>query len=118
MASRTLQYVNSHLPMLRLEEEDLERNPQFSKLLLELCQVLEPSSSSTSLSRELEEAQRELRLQRKVWLRSEVIHRLIQEMLLDLQVRKLEGKTTDEEDKVRRKYFFLRILHLDSLAVS
>lgn len=99
MASRTVQYVNGRLPMLQLEEEDLEKNPQFSKLLLELCQILEPSGESTTLSRELEEVQRELRLQRKVWLRSEVLHRLIQEMLLDLQVRKQEGKTTVEENK-------------------
>ncbi|XP_075067459.1 HAUS augmin-like complex subunit 4 [Mixophyes fleayi] len=99
MASRTLQYVNGHLPMLQLEEEDLERNPLFSKLLLELCQILEPSGGSASLIRELEETQRELRLQRKVWLRSEVVHRLIQEMLLDMQVKKQEGTITDEENK-------------------
>ncbi|KAM5193742.1 HAUS augmin-like complex subunit 4 [Mantella aurantiaca] len=99
MSSRTLQYVNGRLPMLQLEDEDLEKNPQFSKLLLELCQILEPSGGSTTISRELEEVQRELRLQRKVWLRSEVIHRLIEEMLLDLQVRKQEGKTSDEENK-------------------
>ncbi|XP_063769635.1 HAUS augmin-like complex subunit 4 [Pseudophryne corroboree] len=99
MSSRSLQYVNGHLPMLQLEEEDLERNPQFRKLLLELCQILDQSGGSASLSRELEETQRELRLQRKVWLRSEVVHRLIQEMLLDLQVKKQEGAITDEENK-------------------
>ncbi|XP_075685046.1 HAUS augmin-like complex subunit 4 [Rhinoderma darwinii] len=99
MSSRSLQYVNGCLPMLQLEEEDLEGNPQFSKLLLELCQILEPSGASARLCQELEEAQRELRLQRKVWLRSEVIHRLIQEILIDLQVKKQQGTITDEEHK-------------------
>ncbi|KAM9329587.1 HAUS augmin-like complex subunit 4 [Gastrophryne carolinensis] len=99
MAGRTLQYVTSRLPMLQLEDIELEKNSQFSKLLLELCQILEPSGGSAALVQQLEEAQRELQLQRKVWLRSEVIHRLIQEMLLDLQVRKQEGLTTDEENK-------------------
>ncbi|XP_040276217.1 HAUS augmin-like complex subunit 4 [Bufo bufo] len=99
MTSRSLQYVNGCLPMLQLEEEDLERNPQFSKLLLELCQILEPSGASARLCREVEKAQRELRLQRKVWLRSEVIHRLIQEILMDLRVKKQEGTITDEENK-------------------
>ncbi|XP_073527201.1 HAUS augmin-like complex subunit 4 isoform X4 [Phyllobates terribilis] len=97
MASRNLQYVNSRLPMLQLEEEDLERNPQFSKLLLELCQILEPSGANARLCRELEEAQRDLRLQRKLWFRSEVLHRLIQEILVDLQVKKQEDAITDEE---------------------
>ncbi|KAM4808784.1 HAUS augmin-like complex subunit 4 isoform 2-T3 [Rhinophrynus dorsalis] len=96
--TQTLQY-GSRLSMLQLDEEDLERNTQFSKLLLELCQILEPSGGSVSLIRELEEVQRELRLQRKVWLRSEVIHRLVQEMLLDLQVRKQEGSLSEEERK-------------------
>lgn len=99
MSSRSLQYVNGRLPMLQLEDEDLEKNPQFSKLLLELCQILEPTGASARLCHELEEAQRELRLQRKVWLRSEVIHRLIQEILIDLQVKKQEGSITDEENK-------------------
>lgn len=91
--------MNGRLPMLQLEDEDLEKNPQFSKLLLELCQILEPSGASARLCHELGEAQRELRLQRKVWLRSEVIHRLIQEILLDLQVKKQEGAITDEENR-------------------
>ncbi|XP_053556556.1 HAUS augmin-like complex subunit 4 isoform X2 [Bombina bombina] len=97
--SQTLQYVNSRLPNIPLEEDDLEKNPQFCKLLLELCQVMEPSGGSVTLSRELEEAQRELRLQRKVWLRSEVIHRLVQEMLLDFQVAKQEGGLNEEDIK-------------------
>ncbi|MEE6516077.1 hypothetical protein FKM82_025292, partial [Ascaphus truei] len=91
--------VSSQLPSLRLEESDLQQNPQFSKLLVEVCQHVDPSGGSASLSRELEEARRELRLQRKVWLRSEVIHRLVQEMLLDLHVRKQEGTLSEEESK-------------------
>ncbi|KAM4049582.1 HAUS augmin-like complex subunit 4 [Anomaloglossus baeobatrachus] len=99
MASRSLQYVNSRIPMLHLVEEDLERNPLFSKLLLELCQIVDPSGASASLCHQLEETQRELRLQRKFWLRVEVIHRLVQEMLLDLQVKKQEEGITEEDNK-------------------
>ncbi|KAM3940319.1 HAUS augmin-like complex subunit 4 [Leptodactylus fuscus] len=98
--SRGLQYVSGCLPMLHLEEEDLEKNPQFGKLLLELCQILEPCGASSKIYHELEEIQRELRLQRKVWFRSEVIYRLIQEILTDLQVKKQDGTITNDEDKL------------------
>ncbi|XP_053324365.1 HAUS augmin-like complex subunit 4 [Spea bombifrons] len=97
--SRTLQYVSNRLSIIPLVEEDLERNTQFSKLLLEVSQMLDPSGASVSLNKELEETQRELRLQRKVWFRSEIIHRLIQEMLLDFQVRKQDGSLNEEENK-------------------
>ncbi|KAG8596195.1 hypothetical protein GDO81_001768 [Engystomops pustulosus] len=98
--SRNLQYVTAHLPMLQVEEEDLEKNPQFSKLLLEMCQFLEASGASVWLCNELEESHREMRIQRKLWFRSEVIYRLIQEILIELQVKKQEGTITDEENKV------------------
>ncbi|KAG8596193.1 hypothetical protein GDO81_001768 [Engystomops pustulosus] len=97
--SRNLQYVTAHLPMLQVEEEDLEKNPQFSKLLLEMCQFLEASGASVWLCNELEESHREMRIQRKLWFRSEVIYRLIQEILIELQVKKQEGTITDEENK-------------------
>ncbi|XP_069617879.1 HAUS augmin-like complex subunit 4 [Ranitomeya imitator] len=99
MAARNFQYVNSRLPMLQLEEEDLEVNPHFGKLLLELCQILEPTGANARLFREVEETQRELQLQRTIWFRSEVPHRLIQEILVDLQMKKQEDALTDEENK-------------------
>ncbi|NP_001089559.1 HAUS augmin like complex subunit 4 L homeolog [Xenopus laevis] len=97
--AQTLQYVSSRLSMLQIDEEDLERNAQFGKVLIELCPLLGPNGGSANLNRELEETRRELLLQRKMWMRSEVIYQLVQEMLLDLQVRKLEGSLTEEERK-------------------
>ncbi|KAM4710225.1 HAUS augmin-like complex subunit 4 [Discoglossus pictus] len=97
--TQALHYVLSRLPILQLEEEDLEKSPQFCKLLLELCQAIEPSGGSVHLCRELEEVRRDLRLQRKVWLRSEIIYKLVQEILLELQVKKQEGALTEEDSK-------------------
>ncbi|CAH2294505.1 HAUS augmin-like complex subunit 4 [Pelobates cultripes] len=97
--SRTVQYVSNTLSMITLDEEELQKNTQFSKLLLEVSQMLEPGGASASLSKELEEAQRELRMQRKVWFRSEIIHRLLHEMLVDYRVRKDDGSLSEDEIK-------------------
>ncbi|KAG8455445.1 hypothetical protein GDO86_001576 [Hymenochirus boettgeri] len=97
--AQSIQYVNSRLSMLQLDEEDLERNALFGKLLLELCQILDPSGGNANLNREFEETQRELLLQRKTWMKSEVIYRLVQEMLLEFQIRKQEGSLNEEEKK-------------------
>ncbi|XP_012826853.1 HAUS augmin-like complex subunit 4 isoform X1 [Xenopus tropicalis] len=99
MAAPFTATISSRLSMLQLDEEDLSRNPQFGKLLIELCQILGPNGGSASLNRELEETRRELLLQRKLWMRSEVIYQLVQEMLLEFQVRKQEGSLTEEERK-------------------
>uniref|UniRef100_A0A8C5MH53 HAUS augmin like complex subunit 4 n=2 Tax=Leptobrachium leishanense TaxID=445787 RepID=A0A8C5MH53_9ANUR len=97
--SRTVHYVSNRLSMITLDEEEIQKNTQFSKLLLEVSQMLEPGGASVSIHKALEQAQRELRLQRKVWFRSEIIHRLIQEMLVDFQVRKHDGCLSAEESK-------------------
>lgn len=97
--SRTVQFVSNRLPMVALDDEEVQKNTQFSKLLLEVSQMLEPNGASAGLNRELEEAQRELRLQRKVWFRSEIIHRIIEEMLVDFQLRQHDGSLSEMETK-------------------
>ncbi|KAM8961262.1 HAUS augmin-like complex subunit 4 [Pelodytes ibericus] len=99
--SRTAQYVSNRLSMISLDEEDLESSTQFCKLLQEISQMLEPGGASLEVSRQLEEAQRELRLQRKVWFRSEIIHRILLEMLVDFEIRNRDGCLNDEESRIK-----------------
>nr|XP_033778950.1 HAUS augmin-like complex subunit 4 [Geotrypetes seraphini]XP_033778951.1 HAUS augmin-like complex subunit 4 [Geotrypetes seraphini] len=97
--SDTLLQVCSRLPPCQVAEEDLSRNPQFTKLLLEVSQHIDESGLSVLLRKELDEAEKELRLQKKAWLRSEVIDRLIREMLLEYRVKLREPGLNPEDQK-------------------
>ncbi|XP_029437102.1 HAUS augmin-like complex subunit 4 isoform X2 [Rhinatrema bivittatum] len=105
MASASSEYADgllqvcSRLPPCQVKEEDLSQNPQFTKLLLEISQHMDESGLSISLKKELDEAEKELRLQKKAWLRSEVVDRLIREMLLEYRVKLREPGLAPEDQK-------------------
>uniref|UniRef100_A0A7N4UZD3 HAUS augmin like complex subunit 4 n=1 Tax=Sarcophilus harrisii TaxID=9305 RepID=A0A7N4UZD3_SARHA len=93
------QVCSKQLPPCNLTEEDLLQNPHFSKLLLSLSQYMDESGLSTTLAEEQAEAWKEVRLQKTAWLRSEILQRLIQEMLVDYYVKTQDTNLTPEDKK-------------------
>lgn len=77
------QVCSKQLPPCNLSEEDLLQNPHFSKLLLSLSQHVDESGLSLSLATEQAQAWKEIRLHKTAWLRSEILQRVIQELLVD-----------------------------------
>ncbi|XP_076867507.1 HAUS augmin-like complex subunit 4 [Brachyhypopomus gauderio] len=73
--------VMAAFPLCHLTEEDLIQNPLFCKVLATLSQHIDRTGLTLPLRKELEQAQRELCLQRLGWLRSESLYRLLQEMI-------------------------------------
>uniref|UniRef100_A0A8D0FY79 HAUS augmin like complex subunit 4 n=1 Tax=Sphenodon punctatus TaxID=8508 RepID=A0A8D0FY79_SPHPU len=78
------QGCGSRLPPTSLTDEDTAAHPSFTNLLSGLSQHMDPSGLSTPLARQMEQVSKELRLQRAGWLRWEVVHRLLQEMAMEL----------------------------------
>ncbi|KAM4611555.1 HAUS augmin-like complex subunit 4 [Polymixia lowei] len=82
------QQVLASFPLCDLTEEDLTQNPQFCKLLATLSQHVDHTGLTGTLKTELEKTEQKLQNQRRRWLRSESLHRLLQEMIQDHSVRK------------------------------
>ncbi|XP_018529757.1 HAUS augmin-like complex subunit 4 [Lates calcarifer] len=82
------QQVLASFPLCDMTEEDLTQNPQFCKLLATLAQHVDQTGLTVSLKAELEKAEQKLQTQRCHWLRSESLHRGLQEMIQDHCVRK------------------------------
>ncbi|TDG99895.1 hypothetical protein EPR50_G00199140 [Perca flavescens] len=75
--------VLASFPLCDIAEEDLTQNPQFCKLLATLAQHVDQTGLTVPLKTELEKAEQKLRSQRRHWLRSESLHRGLQEMIQD-----------------------------------
>ncbi|KAM4565303.1 HAUS augmin-like complex subunit 4 [Fundulus diaphanus] len=82
------QQVLAAFPLCDVTEEDLTQNPQFSKLLATLTQHVDKSGLTVPLKSELDKAEQKLQSQKRQWLRSESLHRGLQEMIQDFCVRK------------------------------
>ncbi|KAK5848603.1 hypothetical protein PBY51_006202 [Eleginops maclovinus] len=82
------QQVLASFPLCDITEEDLTQNPQFCKLLATLAQHVDQSGLTVPLKTELEKAEQKLQSQRRYWLRSEGIHKALQEMIQDNCIRK------------------------------
>ncbi|XP_040887225.1 HAUS augmin-like complex subunit 4 isoform X2 [Toxotes jaculatrix] len=82
------QQVLASFPLCDMTEEDLTQNPQFCKLLVTLAQHVDQTGLTVSLKTELDKAEQKLQSQRRHWLRSESLHRGLQEMIQDHCVRK------------------------------
>ncbi|KAM5235243.1 HAUS augmin-like complex subunit 4 [Ctenodactylus gundi] len=82
-----------------LSEQELLQNPHFSKLLLSLSQHVDESGLSLALAREQAQAWKEVQLHKSTWLRSEVLQRVIQELLVDYYVKKQDTRVTSEDKK-------------------
>uniref|UniRef100_A0AC11C082 HAUS augmin like complex subunit 4 n=1 Tax=Ovis aries TaxID=9940 RepID=A0AC11C082_SHEEP len=80
-------------------EEDLLQNPHFSQLLLSLSQHVDESGLSLTLAKEQAQAWKEVRLHKTTWLRSEILHRVIQELLVDYYVKTQDTDLTSEDRK-------------------
>lgn len=93
------QVCSRQLPLCALREEDLLQNPHFSKLLLSLSQHVDESGLSLSLAKEQAQAWKEVRLHKTTWLRSEILQRVIQELLVDYYVKTQDTDVTSEDKK-------------------
>uniref|UniRef100_A0A8C0HZ69 HAUS augmin like complex subunit 4 n=1 Tax=Balaenoptera musculus TaxID=9771 RepID=A0A8C0HZ69_BALMU len=93
------QVCNKQLPPCNLSEEDLLQNPHFSKLLLSLSQHMDESGLSLTLAKEQAQAWKEVRLHKTTWLRSEILQRVIQELLVDYYVKSQDRNLTSEDKK-------------------
>ncbi|AWP00803.1 putative HAUS augmin-like complex subunit 4 [Scophthalmus maximus] len=82
------QQVLASFPLCDMTEEDLTRNPQFCKLLATLAQHVDQTGLTVSLKSEMDKAEKKLQSQRCYWLRSESLHRGLQEMIQDFCVRR------------------------------
>ncbi|XP_011846102.1 PREDICTED: HAUS augmin-like complex subunit 4 [Mandrillus leucophaeus] len=90
---------SKQLPPCNLSKEDLLQNPYFSKLLLNLSQHVDESGLSLTLAKEQAQAWKEVRLHKTTWLRSEILHRVIQELLVDYYVKMQDTNVTSEDKK-------------------
>ncbi|XP_003314304.1 HAUS augmin-like complex subunit 4 isoform X2 [Pan troglodytes] len=93
------QVCSKQLPPCNLSKEDLLQNPYFSKLLLNLSQHVDESGLSLTLAKEQAQAWKEVRLHKTTWLRSEILHRVIQELLVDYYVKIQDTNVTSEDKK-------------------
>uniref|UniRef100_A0A2K5RU38 HAUS augmin like complex subunit 4 n=1 Tax=Cebus imitator TaxID=2715852 RepID=A0A2K5RU38_CEBIM len=93
------QVCSKQLPPCNLSKEDLLQNPYFSKLLLSLSQHVDESGLSLTLAKEQAQAWKEVRLHKTTWLRSEILHRVIQELLVDYYVKMQDTNLTSEDKK-------------------
>ncbi|XP_059952459.1 HAUS augmin-like complex subunit 4 isoform X4 [Mesoplodon densirostris] len=93
------QVCSKQLPPCNLSEEDLLQNPHFSKLLLSLSQHMDESGLSLTLAKEQAQAWKEVRLHKTTWLRSEILQRVIQELLVDYYVKTQDRNLTSEDKK-------------------
>ncbi|KAM4714135.1 HAUS augmin-like complex subunit 4 [Anableps anableps] len=82
------QQVLASFPLCDVTEEDLTQNPQFSKLLATLTQHVDKTGLTVSLKTDLDRAEQKLQSQKRQWLRSETLHRGLQEMIQEFYVRK------------------------------
>ncbi|XP_016061299.1 PREDICTED: HAUS augmin-like complex subunit 4 isoform X2 [Miniopterus natalensis] len=96
---RLQQVCSKQLLPCNLSEEDLLQNPHFSKLLLSLSQHVDESGLSLSLAKEQAQARKEVQLHKTTWLRSEILQRVIQELLVDYYVKIQDTKLTSEDKK-------------------
>ncbi|VTJ66199.1 Hypothetical predicted protein [Marmota monax] len=93
------QVCSKQFPPCNLREEDLLQNPYFSKLLLSLSQHMDESGLSLLLAKEQAQAWKEIRLRKTTWLRSEILQRVIQELLVDYYVKTQDTNLTSEDKK-------------------
>ncbi|XP_073656760.1 HAUS augmin-like complex subunit 4 isoform X6 [Tursiops truncatus] len=91
--------TSKQLPPCNLSEEDLLQNPHFSKLLLSVSQHMDESGLSLTLAKEQAQAWKEVRLHKTTWLRSEILQRVIQELLVDYYVKTQDRNLTSEDKK-------------------
>lgn len=82
------QQVLASFPLCDLAEKDLTQNPQLCKLFATLTQHVNRTGLTPKLKAELEREEQKLQIQRRRWLRSESLHRLLQEMIQEHCVRR------------------------------
>ncbi|XP_008583510.1 PREDICTED: HAUS augmin-like complex subunit 4 isoform X2 [Galeopterus variegatus] len=90
---------SKQLPPCNLREEDLLQRLYLSKLLLSLSQHADGSGLSLTLAKEQAQAWKEVRLHKTTWLRSEILQRVIQKLLVDYYVKTQNTNLTSDNKK-------------------
>uniref|UniRef100_UPI0037E75763 HAUS augmin-like complex subunit 4 n=1 Tax=Semicossyphus pulcher TaxID=241346 RepID=UPI0037E75763 len=80
--------ILASFPLCDITEEDLTQNPQFCKLLATLAQHVDRTGLTVPLKTELDKAEQKLQSQRRHWVRSESLHKGLQEMIQEHCIRK------------------------------
>uniref|UniRef100_A0A2K5YZD1 HAUS augmin-like complex subunit 4 n=1 Tax=Mandrillus leucophaeus TaxID=9568 RepID=A0A2K5YZD1_MANLE len=102
------QVCSKQLPPCNLSKEDLLQNPYFSKLLLNLSQHVDESGLSLTLAKEQAQAWKEVRLPKTTWLRSEILHRVIQDTNVTSEDKKFHEILEQQLlEQLRKKCFTL-----------
>ncbi|XP_025076361.1 HAUS augmin-like complex subunit 4 isoform X2 [Pomacea canaliculata] len=86
---------------LHLTAKDVENNPKFANLLQALTHILTPEGRSCDILRDLHQAEEKLQYEKHEWLQSHILHRELQEIILDyeLQAHDTALSTADKEFK-------------------
>uniref|UniRef100_UPI00398E7092 HAUS augmin-like complex subunit 4 n=1 Tax=Pristiophorus japonicus TaxID=55135 RepID=UPI00398E7092 len=105
--------VNLRLPDLNLGAEKLSQNPKFAKLLLHLADRVDLTGLSLSVKGQQEKAGGQLRNQKRDWLRSEALERVLQEMVTEHHVTRWESPASRED-----RQFFQTLEQSQVVAVS
>ncbi|MED6276317.1 hypothetical protein CHARACLAT_001856 [Characodon lateralis] len=92
------QQVLAFFPLCDVTEEDLTQNPLFSKLLATLTQHVDKTGLTVPLKTELDKAEQKLQSQKRQWLRSESLHRGLQEMIQVHCVRKHNNEVPPDQN--------------------
>ncbi|KAM7377573.1 hypothetical protein PAMA_014062 [Pampus argenteus] len=92
------QQVLASFPLCDMTEEDLTQNPQFCKLLATLAQHVDQTGLTVPLKTELDKAEQRLQSQKRLWLRSESLHKGLQEMIQDHRVRKQHATVPPDQN--------------------
>ncbi|KAL8570497.1 hypothetical protein ACOMHN_034532 [Nucella lapillus] len=76
---------------VKLTSKEVEENPGFVRLLQQLGQQLTPDGVSVDVHKDLKQAEENLRHEKHSWLQSQLLHREMQEIILDYD---LKGRDT------------------------
>ncbi|KAK7114231.1 HAUS augmin-like complex subunit 4 [Littorina saxatilis] len=84
-----------------LSAKEAEENPQFVSLLQQLGQLLTSDAVSVEVHKDLQQAEETLRQEKQGWLQSHILHRELQEVILDYDLRSRDTSlsTADKEFK-------------------
>lgn len=88
--------VNEMLP-LELTDEDLQQNPEFSKLLSLLAQNISSDGTSNQLEKDLQQAEEELKHEKHSWLMQKTLYREVEELLMDYEIKSQECSLSSED---------------------
>ncbi|XP_076470156.1 HAUS augmin-like complex subunit 4 [Babylonia areolata] len=93
MMSTRVPEITGRVPV-KLTAKEEEDNPEFVHLLQQLGQLLTPDGVSLDVHKDLKQAEETLRLEKHSWLQSQILHRELQEIILDYELKSRDTSLT------------------------